>query len=228
MRPLPPSMESRTERRIVGAGTLLLHALLGWCLLNTVGQGISGAGKAQQGDGDALVVAFVTLPANGSAQTEVPALPASDPATAREQPVQSEQTTPDAGSGHPHVISEQGDYAAPDAPAASATSPSQASAAASDAAMRGSPASDLVANYHAALRARIAQAWGRLSRRDFPAGCALHLSQSPGGAVTATSANGCALSQEDRLQLEAAALMAQPLPYAGYESVFATELVLAL
>ncbi|MCC7096201.1 MAG: hypothetical protein IT472_03355 [Thermomonas sp.] len=221
-------MEPRTERRIVGAGTLLLHAVLGWCLLNTVEQGISGAGKAQPGDGDALVVAFVTLPAKGSAHAEVPALPTSDPVTAQEQPVQSEQTTPDAGSGPPHILSVQGDYAPSGASAASIPSPSQASAAASDAAMRGSPANDLAASYHAALRARIAQTWQTLSRRDFPTGCALLLRQSPGGAITATSANGCALSQDDRLQLEAATLMAQPLPYAGYESVFATELVLAL
>lgn len=221
-------MVSRTERRIVGAGTLLLHGLLGWFLLNAVGQGISGAGQTQQGDGDALVVAFVTLAAKGSAQADVPAVPTSDPVPAKEQLVYSEQTTPNTGSGHPHVISEQGDYAPPDAPAASATPPSQASAVASDAAMRGNPANDLAANYHAALRTSIAQTWRRLSRRDFPAGCALHLRQSPGGAVTATSANGCALSQEDRLQLEAATLMAQPLPYAGYESVFAMELVLEL
>lgn len=224
----PPSMESRSERRIVGAGTLLLHVLLGWFLLNTVGQGISGAGTAQQGDGDALVVAFVTLPARGRARADVPALSPSDPVPAQEQPVHSEQTTPNPGSGHPHILSEQGDYAPPDAATAAATSSSQASAAASNAAMRGSPANDLAANYHAALRARIAETWRLLSRRDFPAGCALHLSQSPGGAVTATSANGCTLSQEDRLQLEAATLMAQPLPYAGYESVFATEIVLVL
>lgn len=223
-----PSMESPAERRIVGAGTLLLHVLLGWCLLNAVGQGISSAGEAQPGDGDALVMAFVTLPAKGSEQAEVPTLPTSDPAPAREQPVYSEQTTPNAGSGHPHVISMQVDYVAPDTPAASATPPSQASAAASDTAMRGSPANDLVANYHAALRAHIAQAWGRLSQSAFPSGCALHLSLSPGGGVTTTSANGCALAQEDRLQLEAAALMAQPLPYTGYESVFTTDLVLEL
>ena len=228
MHALSPSMESRTERRIVGAGTLLLHALLGGFLLTVAGQGIPGAGQARQGVDDALVVAFIAVPAKGSAQAEVPALSPSDPAPAQEQPEHSEQTTPTTGPGHPHILSEQGDYAPPDAATAAATSSSQASAAASNAAMRGSPANDLVANYQAALRARIAQTWRTLSRRDFPTGCALHLRQSPGGSVTATSANGCALSQDDRLQLEAAALMAQPLPYAGYESVFTTELVLEL
>lgn len=60
------------------------------------------------------------------------------------------------------------------------------------------------------------------------AGCQLSLQQEAGGKVLGAQVSGCTLSSSDRDHLEAAALMAQPLPYAGYEAVFAKQLSLQL
>jgi hypothetical protein len=59
------------------------------------------------------------------------------------------------------VLSETGEYSSPEpAPAPTAEARAQAvSAASSSAAKGGSPADDLLASYHAALRARIAKTW---------------------------------------------------------------------
>lgn len=228
---LPASTEYPSERRIVGAVTLLLHILLAWCWLHAAGQGsgVAGAGDARQDDGEALVVEFVAIPAEESTHAGIPAVPALDPSSPRGTGIHSGRGGANADLGHRRILGERGESVAPEAASASSiASPSKTTAAAPGMAKRGSPASDLVAHYHAALRARIARTWRTLTSRVFPSGCNLHLTQSPGGAVTATSANGCALSQEDRLQLEAAALMAQPLPYAGYESVFGEDIVLRL
>lgn len=88
----------------------------------------------------------------------------------------------------------------------------------------GNTENNLLASYQAA----IFKTWQRLSRHAYPIGCTIHISQTPGGNVTATSAAACGLSKEDQLQLEAAALMAQPMPYIGYEPVFSPEMDLNL
>lgn len=87
---------------------------------------------------------------------------------------------------------------------------------------------DLLASYQTALRHAIQRKWDALSDRRFPAGCTLHLKQGVGGTVAEISTADCSLAEEDRLRLEAATLMAQPLPYSGYESVFVSDLNLTL
>ena len=46
------------------------------------------------------------------------------------------------------------------------------------------------------------------------------IQQTIGGQVTGAISKSCILGQADRRALEAAALAAQPLPYAGFERVF--------
>lgn len=77
---------------------------------------------------------------------------------------------------------------------------------------------DLRAAYLAALRTAIHQHW---NYRESPQQCTLTIKQSPGGAVQSAITGECALAPPDRRALEAAALMAQPLPYAGFESIYA-------
>ena len=71
--------------------------------------------------------------------------------------------------------------------------------------------------YLAALRAAISEHWRRIGSKG---NCRLILLQSPGGAVKNAVSTGCDLDVESRRALEAAALMAQPMPYIGYESVY--------
>lgn len=76
----------------------------------------------------------------------------------------------------------------------------------------------LRAAYIAALRIAIRQHW----QYDGPKGsCRLTLQQSQGGTVVSVASSNCALDTVGRRALESAALMAQPLPYVGYESVYA-------
>lgn len=83
---------------------------------------------------------------------------------------------------------------------------------------------DLDARYRAAMRARIATVWTQLVGRPLPGDCTLEIRQEAGGSVVSAQATDCALDVASRNRLEAAALMAQPLPYAGYESVFLQDL----
>lgn len=188
---------------------------------------------AQQGDGDALVVTFVSVPreeANPRPDVTVPAPPSSESPRERFATIPSQSIIPDHDPNIARTLSKIGDeVTTSDTLAASSpSSPPTSSATDPSNAQSGSPSSDLLASYHAALRARIVMTWHGLTDRAFPSGCALLLAQRTGGAVTATSANDCTLREEDRLQLEAAALMAQPLPYVGFEPVFETQMRLEL
>lgn len=81
--------------------------------------------------------------------------------------------------------------------------------------------------YLAAIKQAVLNQWQR-QRGDQAIGrCLLVIRQQVGGAVSGAKIEGCDLDAEARLALEAAALMAQPLPYAGYESAFTEELRLA-
>ena len=230
---LPSSTESTLERQIIGAVTLLLHAVLAWCLLHVAGQGMTGTGTAEQGYGGALVVTFIAVPrkeTNPQPSPTVPVPPASEPPAEHPATTTSHAIIPNRDPSLARTLSTTGDYVTSNmsSAASSLSPPPTTSTAGASSAQSGSPDNDLRASYHAALRARIVTTWQSLTTRAFPSGCTLTLNQSTGGAVTSSSANGCALSSEDRLQLEAAALMAQPLPYAGYEAVFAPELHLSL
>lgn len=81
----------------------------------------------------------------------------------------------------------------------------------------------LRAAYLAALRTAIRLHW---NYQGPPRRCSLTIKQSPGGVVQSAIAGECSLPTQDRRALEAAVLMAQPVPYAGYESVFGAEISL--
>lgn len=78
---------------------------------------------------------------------------------------------------------------------------------------------NLDAAYLSAVRHAIVKVWAK-SGQQARGTCALTLLQAPGGKVTSALSANCTLTGEARQALEAAALMAQPLPYAGYERVF--------
>lgn len=83
----------------------------------------------------------------------------------------------------------------------------------------------LRATYLAALAEAISEHWNY----DGPGGsCSLGLQQLPGGKVQSAVSPECDLGIEAQRALEAAALMAQPLPYEGYESVFSGEVFLKM
>lgn len=227
---LPPSTESLRERQTVGISTVLLHVLCAWWLLQVAGHGVSGAGDAVRGEGDALVVEFVALPSSKAAKRPLfPSTVASTP-TGRDL-ANTKAAAEDSEARIARVLSESGEHAALQ-PAPHRADPhslqAASTASATSSAKGGSPADDLLASYHAALRAAVQKKWTDLTDRPFPSDCVLQLTQAIGGVLHASSAAGCNVSQADRLQLEAAALMAQPLPYAGYEAVFSKDLSLDL
>ncbi len=201
----------------------MLHLLFAWWALHAVIHREVDAGDASGGAGQALVVEFIAVPSPASnanptthsllqeqstpqtSEVGAPALPISN------DPIQASAPVPSQALGSvPEDVSRQ----AAQSPMQSASLPSAAT--------------DLIARYRASVRASIQQKWSELTDRPFPSGCTLAINQDVGGLVTATSAAGCRLSREDQLQLEAAALMAQPLPYAGFEDVFSALLLLTL
>ena len=87
--------------------------------------------------------------------------------------------------------------------------------------------SDRKVLYAAALRAAVARQWKSMHGADPPSGCVLVISQRAGGVVVSSEATSCPGSDSSaRRGLEAAALMAQPLPYQGFEDVFTGTAVL--
>ncbi|TWI06718.1 hypothetical protein IP93_02941 [Lysobacter ruishenii] len=86
--------------------------------------------------------------------------------------------------------------------------------------------SDRKVLYVAALRAAVAQQWKSMHGVEPPSGCVLVVSQRAGGIVVSSEATTCPGDSSVRRGLEAAALMAQPLPYQGFEDVFTGTTVL--
>lgn len=233
VRLFPLSTESIRERKLVGTGVVLLHILLIWLLLHGATKGDSGADNVAQGDGEGLLVEFITVPRAPSqpqAHTLAPLAlsisPAIGPAQERETLTHIEEAE------RTKVLSKSGDYASL-APALKSQPNEPAARAAADTSTfsspeGGNPSDDLLSSYHAALRSAIQKQWAEQTERSFPSGCVIRLIQSVGGALNASSAVNCDLSRQERLQLEAAALMAQPLPYVGYEAVFLEDMSLQL
>ena len=85
----------------------------------------------------------------------------------------------------------------------------------------------LKARYAAALTEAILAKWTRPETVPLGARCKLIIRQLPGGEVMdAEVASPCAYDELGRRSIEAAVLKAQPLPYAGFEPVFARTLEL--
>ena len=83
----------------------------------------------------------------------------------------------------------------------------------------------LQARYAAALTEAIRAKWTRPETVPLGARCTLVIRQLPGGEVmSAEVSSPCSYDEQGRRSIEAAVLKAQPLPYAGFERVFAREL----
>lgn len=96
-------------------------------------------------------------------------------------------------------------------------------AAQSDAQVSGANGIDdgLKARYAAALQAAIVAKWTRPDTVPLGATCRLVIRQLPGGQVMGVEVSSpCSYDEQGRRSIEAAVLKAQPLPYAGFESVF--------
>lgn len=87
---------------------------------------------------------------------------------------------------------------------------------------------DPVGRYRQALIAAILHQHRANGGGPLDNGCKLSIRQSRGGGVLAVNALNCSLKIEDEHALEAAALMAQPLPYLGFEAVFSEALDLVV
>lgn len=84
----------------------------------------------------------------------------------------------------------------------------------------------LLARYGAAITAQVHDRW-RVPDNTPPIVCTLRIVQVRGGRVlSAAVTNPCNASPVHRETLERAALAAQPLPFAGFESVFRRELII--
>ncbi|MDQ3206821.1 MAG: TonB C-terminal domain-containing protein, partial [Pseudomonadota bacterium] len=85
----------------------------------------------------------------------------------------------------------------------------------------------LQAQYAAALQQAIVSKWIRPETVPVGAACRLVIRQLPGGEVMDVEVSSpCAYDEAGRRSIEAAVLKAQPLPYAGFESVFQRTLTL--
>nr|WP_255703249.1 cell envelope integrity protein TolA [Lysobacter sp. GX 14042] len=83
----------------------------------------------------------------------------------------------------------------------------------------------LRARYAAALTEAIRAKWTRPETVPIGARCTLVIRQLPGGEVMSVDVgNPCSYDEQGRRSIEAAVLKAQPLPYSGFEKVFAREL----
>jgi len=109
----------------------------------------------------------------------------------------------------------------------SETSPSSGSDAASPPPGNNGTDTGLKARYAAALQEAILAKWTRPETVPVGARCTLVIRQLPGGQVmSAEVSSPCAYDEQGRRSIEAAVLKAQPLPYAGFESVFSRNLTL--
>ena len=86
---------------------------------------------------------------------------------------------------------------------------------------------ELTARYAAALQSAILRQWTRPETVPLGQRCRIRITQIPGGEVIDASVDpSCPYDERGRRSIEAAVLKAQPLPYAGFESVFRRTLIL--
>lgn len=85
--------------------------------------------------------------------------------------------------------------------------------------------SNLLAQYQAAIQRAVESNWNR--PENIPPGlpCKVFITQLPGGEVMRAEVDpSCPYDEQGQRSVEAAVLKAQPLPYAGFESVFRRQL----
>lgn len=84
---------------------------------------------------------------------------------------------------------------------------------------------DLLARYQVALQEAILRNWVRPDSVPLGQRCKLNIRQLPGGEVIDVQvAASCPYDELGKRSVEAAVLKAQPLPYAGFETVFSRNL----
>ena len=89
----------------------------------------------------------------------------------------------------------------------------------------GGTSNDLSAKYAAAIQQAVLAQWIRPDSVPLGQKCTIHIRQVPGGTVIqAEVAPNCPFDDAGKRSIEAAVLRAQPLPYRGFESVFARDL----
>jgi hypothetical protein len=214
-RALSEANEAPRDRLLAVVITLAFHVFL-LCL--AIGRsGLHGsAGRLNSGDGSGdFEVQFVALP---SAKT----VPVATKKPDHSQLSERSQTGTHAVLGETQnlPLSKTGISAGSTAASQSAaTSASASGAAAGD---------DLDAKYRAAIRQAVMSQWSKVKGAKPGETCVLTIQQEPGGKVlSAITQDPCALDEASRRTLEAAALIVQPLPYAGFESVFQAQIDVA-
>lgn len=221
-------IETQSDHRIGLCGTFALHAAFVacvWTLVSDVPGGSSEVAGSSRGP-DGLFVAYVAIPSDGVA-------PRTQPTEAAERTDSRAVDAVEASAAaDSQPVIEPVIAPAPMATASVAPVGSEQQATVSggeDAGSQGQGDSDLEARYVAALRSAILKQMGdpSASRRG---NCQLRITQVAGGNVLEAQAINCQAGSALARAAEAAALMAQPLPYAGFESVFrqSRELVLDL
>ncbi|HCL42976.1 MAG TPA: protein TolA, partial [Pseudomonas sp.] len=100
-----------------------------------------------------------------------------------------------------------------------------ASGASQPAAGGGGNSDDLSAKYAAAIQAKVLSQWVRPDTVPLGQRCQITITQIPGGTVMQAKVSpNCPYDEAGKRSIEAAVLNAQPLPYRGFESVFARTL----
>ena len=85
----------------------------------------------------------------------------------------------------------------------------------------------LQARYVAAIQAAVTRQWTRPESVPLGTRCRVSIKQLPGGEVMSAEVQpGCSMDQAGQDSLERAVLKAQPLPYRGFETVFARQFTL--
>ena len=85
---------------------------------------------------------------------------------------------------------------------------------------------ELLARYKSAIMEAVERNWTRPDSVQPGMPCKVLIVQIPGGEViSAEVVAGCPYDEVGRRSIEAAVLRAQPLPYAGFESVYSRELI---
>lgn len=232
------------DRAFASGITLLVHIAVMSLLWAGLGARGGGRESAALGEGPTTTVDFVaisspprTMPSEATDQVKIsPSNANMTVATAADTGLA--ELPPVADGDQPALANTDGRTAVPDQQrsANSAADPNSVAEASSSVTRStgpqgaaGTTADDgLEAKYMAALREKIMTHWTAPKGRRAGETCTITVHQTPGGQVQRAISGSCTLDQESRRALEAAALMAQPLPYQGFEPVFREEIVLEI
>lgn len=230
---MPPSSinkDDRSDKHWAWAVSIALHlAVTTWVLVRT---SEAGQGQLQTGTSSAsLSSRFIgsdefRQPLITASSNEPSELPQPDP-----EPVTSAAITPvpEAATSVPAENAESEPGPTSTSSASSSTTQDAGAANENSVALPQLEANSYdpkVNAYLAAVRATIQSKWVRTSQQN--GHCSVTIQQTIGGRVVGATATSCILGNADRQALEAAALAAQPLPYAGFEQAFREHLTVEM